>query len=35
LKKKLFSTIVEYTKIKKTKLNRQNIIYKQGVLVEE
>jgi hypothetical protein len=35
LKKKLFSTIVEYTTIKKTKLNRQNIIYKQGVLVEE
>jgi hypothetical protein len=35
LKKKLFSTIVEYTTIKKTKLNGKNIIYKQGVLVEE
>jgi len=30
LKKKLFSTIIEYTTIKKSKMNGTNNIYKQG-----
>ena len=34
LKKKLFSTIIEYTTIKKSKMNGTNNIYKQGVVGE-